>query len=257
MTKEIVLSVKKLKLKYKVETTENKYSFSEETIIKYSIFKGKEFSNEELDVIQDEENKNSLMNKAINYLSYQARSINEVKKYLIDKECSAELSEVIIQKIQDLGYLDDEALANSLLDYVIRTYKGPKVLEAKLVQKDIEEELIAKTVNKFNILREEEVLEQLLEKILPKYKSYPLKKQKILIYQKLLRDGFSSEAINKYLNSVSYIDESDDVLEKELKKLLNRYEVIDYKIKSSIISKLMNKGYDYSRIMECINNLNS
>jgi hypothetical protein len=38
MTNETVLSVKKLKTKYKVETTENKYSFSEDTIIKYSIF---------------------------------------------------------------------------------------------------------------------------------------------------------------------------------------------------------------------------
>ncbi|MCK9471210.1 MAG: RecX family transcriptional regulator [Bacilli bacterium] len=254
MTKELVLSVRKLKTKYRVETTENKYSFSEETIIKYSIFKGKELEKDELALIEAEENKNSLMNKAINYLSYQARSVNEVRKYLIDKECSLELAEVIIENIQNLGYLDDEALVNSLLDYVMRTRKGPRVLEEKLKQKMLDEDLISSTVRKYDYMKEEMVIEELLDNILPRYRNYPLKKQKLLLYQKLLRDGFSTEIITSNINSIEYIDESDEELEKELTKQINKYEVIDYKIRSQIISKLMNKGYEYSKIIELLNN---
>lgn len=255
MTKELIISVKKLKLKYRVETTENKYSFSEETIIKYSLFKGREISKEELELIEEEENKNSLLNKAINYLSYQARSVNEVRKYLIERECSAELATVIINKIIDLGYLNDESLANSLLDYVIRQKKGPNVLENKLVQKNIDEVLIKETINRYDYEIEKEVIADLVNNILLRYKSYPLKKQRLLIYQKLLRDGFNSEVINETLERIDLVDESSEELIRDLKKLVNKYDEIDYKIRTQIINKLMNKGYEYSRIIECLNNL--
>lgn len=253
MTKEIVLSVRKLKLKYKVETTENKYSFSEETIIKYSLFKGREITKEELDLILAEEIQFALMNKAINYLSYQARSVSEVRKYLIEKEATESIADVIIEKISNLGYLNDEALAKSLLDYVIRSKKGPRILEQKLTQKEIDEDLINSTIRKYSEELEEEVVADLLESLLPRYKTYPKKKQKMLVYQKLLRDGFSSEVINNYLNRANFIDESDEELLHDIKKLLNRYEEVDYKTRSKVINKLMNKGYEYSKIMECIN----
>lgn len=253
MTKEIVLSVRKLKLKYKVETTENKYSFSEETIIKYSLFKGREITKEELDLILAEEIQFALMNKAINYLSYQARSVSEVRKYLIEKEATESIADVIIEKISNLGYLNDEALVKSLLDYVIRSKKGPRILEQKLTQKEIDEDLINSTIRKYSEELEEEVVADLLESLLPRYKTYPKKKQKMLVYQKLLRDGFSSEVINNYLNRANFIDESDEELLHDIKKLLNRYEEVDYKTRSKVINKLMNKGYEYSKIMECIN----
>lgn len=255
MTNETVLSVKKLKTKYKVETTENKYSFSEDTIIKYSIFKGKSFNNKELELILEEENKNSLLNKTINYLSYQARSIGEVKKYLLDKECSPNLANEIIDKLISLGYLNDESLTNSLLDYVIRSKKGPKFLEEKLLTKGISEDLIKEVLDKYTEELEEEVLVELLDKITFKYKSYPVKKQKLLLYQKLLRDGFSSEVVNRLINKLKFIDESNDVLIKEIKKLLNKYDEIDYQVRNKIISKLMNKGYEYANIIECLENL--
>jgi len=255
MTKETVLSVRKLKTKYKVETTNNQYSFSEETIIKYSIFKGKIIDRAEFELIQAEEIRNNLMNKAINYLSYQARSINEVRRYLNDRDCSYELADEIIEKIKNLGYLDDEVLANSLYDYVVRSKKGPKILEEKLISKGVDEDIIRVTINNYTNVVEEEVLDNLLENILNRYKSYPKKKQKNLIYQKLLRDGFSSDVIGSKLNKTKFIDESNQELEKDLKKLLNKYDQLDYKIRSKIISKLINKGYEYPNIIECLENI--
>ena len=253
MIKETIISVRKLKFKYKVETTENKYSFSEETIIKYSLFKGREITKEELELILAEECQNSLINKVINYLSYQARSTSEIRKYLIQDEASEDIVEAIIEKISNLGYLDDEGLENSIFDYVVRSRKGPKVLEQKLIQKDIDEDLINSTIRKYNEEIEVQVVNELLENILPRYKTYPKKKQKMLVYQKLLRDGFSGEIINFYLNRANFVDESDEDLIRDLKKLQKRYEYVDYKTKQSIINKLMNKGYEYSKIIECIN----
>ena len=256
MTKELVISVKKLKHKYKVETTEGKYNFSEETIIKYSIFKGREFNKLEMDEILEEEESNSLMNKAINYLSYQARSEKEIIKYLIDKGSTEDLALKICDKIKELGYIDDNALAKSMLDYTIRTSKGPRVLEDKLSKKYLDEELTSKIVKSYTEEMEEDVLEDLLIKILPRYRSYPKKKQKLLIYQKLLRDGFSSEVVASSLNKVEFNDESDEELVKEIKSFIRKHEDnFDYNMKSKLISRLMNKGYEYSKINEALKSL--
>lgn len=255
MTKETVVSVKKLKTKYRVETTENKYSFTEDTIIKYSIFMGRVFEENELDAILAEEEFNVLTNRAINYLSYQPRSENEVRKYLLEKDATEELADKIIKRIKNLGYLDDEMLANSMLDYVIRNLKGPNVLRQKLTQKKLDEDLINKTIYKYTELQEEEVIDDLLRKIVERYKKNPKNKQKVLIYQKLIRDGFSSELVNYKLNKLEFVDESDERLIKDLKKLIRRVDEFNYEARSKIISKLMARGYEYNKILNALNNL--
>lgn len=253
MTKEIVLSVTKKKTKYHVVTTENRYTFQEETIIKYQIFKGNEFTNNEIQEILDEENTNSLFNKTINYLSYQARSINEVKKYLESKEASIEEIENIIEKLTDLNYLNDEIYAKSQLDYAIRTNKGPKYLEQKLVQKQVDESIIFETVRNYSYEIEATIIDNILDSLITKYKTNPIRKQKNKIYEKLLRDGFSSEVINEKINKINFIDESFETLIKDLKNLLRKHEQLDEKKRRSVIvSKLMNKGYDYSHIQEAM-----
>ena len=259
MTKELVISVKKLKYKYKVETTENKYYFSEETILKYSIFKDREFDEAELKEIVFEEEKNNLINKAINYLSYQARSINEIRKYLIKNECNEAVLEDIVEKIISLGYLDDEALGVSLLDYSKRTLKGPRFLENKLKEKMLEEDLIKRLTKEYTLDAEEAVVNELFFKIGARYSKYPLRKQKELIYAKLVRDGFSSEVINSLLARAEFIDQSNDTLDNEFRKLINKFmteDGLDSSSKQKIIQRLLAKGYDYSLIKAKFESLN-
>lgn len=255
MSSEKVLVVKKLKRNFQVETTEGKYKFSEDTIIKYQIFRDREFTKEELEVILKTEEFNSYLNRAINYLSFQLRSVNEIKKYLVSKECPINLIDDITKKIIELGYLDDERLANSFLDYSIRNLKGPNFLFQKLKEKLIEEKLIKNTISKYSEEIEIEVIEELLGKIANKYKKYPLRKQKQLVYQKLLRDGFSNELINSALNKFEFNDDSDEALNKDFRKAILKVENLDYKEKQKIISKLLQKGYEYSKIQEHFNSL--
>ena len=252
MTEEMIINIKKLKTKYVVETNLDKYDFSEETIIKYALFKGNKIPSELKEEILKEEEYNKLVNKTINFLSYQARSEAEVRSYLKEKNGEEELINKIITKIKNLGYLNDEAYALSVLDYIKRTFKGPNLLKQKLLEKGLNAELIYAVIEKYQENDEEEIIDKCLEKLKERYKKYPLNKQKALLYQKLIRDGFNSELVSRKINHLNLIDESIESLDSEILKFKRKYPILDYQTKNKLIKKLLAKGYDYSKISEAL-----
>ena len=146
MTDEVlILNLKRQGKNYKVETSIGEYRFSEDTIIRFLILKDKVFSKASFEDIISVENTNSLLNKTLNFLSYQQRSEGEIIKYLAEKASGEEI-ELIISKLESMGYLNDEAFGENLLDYAQRTGKGPRYLEERMQNKGLSEELISKFV---------------------------------------------------------------------------------------------------------------
>ena len=77
-------TVKKLNKKGMYELTINNvsYNVTEDLIVKYTLIKGKELSENELDLIKIEIANENLLLKVYNYISYQFRSEYEIIKYL-------------------------------------------------------------------------------------------------------------------------------------------------------------------------------
>lgn len=259
MIKEIkILSIEKKKNKYQVEVLLDekleKHNFSEETIIKYLIFKDKTFTDKEFETILNEEKLNVLFNKALKYLSYQSRSKEEMEKYLKEKEASVSQITTIIDKLTNLGYINDEDYINYCFDYVTRNLKGPEILAQKLKLKGIEEKLINDILKKYDEDLEREIALEVIQKQQTKNISLPKRKQKMNLYQKLLRDGFHNEIINSLINKIEFVDESDETLDNEIRKFRNKYnDISDYEVRTKLISKLLNKGYEYSQIISALN----
>lgn len=242
-----ILKVEKDKKKFIVKTSEGEYKFTEDIIVNYLVLKGKTFTEKEFKKIIKENGTDELFNKALNYISYQQRSEYEIYSYL--KEKGAESTEItkIIKKIKDFGYINDEALANYLLEYATLQKKGPKFLEKKLQEKRIAQDTINKTLLKYDEVLEREVVEILASKLVTKNTDKPVKVQKAHIYEKMMRDGFSSDVISYVINNLEFCDNSLDHLEKEIEKLQYKYRDLDeYKRKEKIIASLLRKGYDYS-----------
>ena len=65
---------------------EKEYVLLEDTIIKYMVFKDKEFTCEEFDEILVSEANFNALNSALNFISYQLRSEKEVINHLKKKE---------------------------------------------------------------------------------------------------------------------------------------------------------------------------
>ena len=244
-----IVEVKKNRKKYLVSTLNNDYSFEEDTIIKYGIFKNKEFTKDELENIIRDDQKNKILNIALFYLSFRNRTVFEVYTYLRKKDYSEQLVLSIIDRLKDLEYLNDRSFSLELIDYYIRINKGPKVIIEKLKQKGIDELIINETMVLYDDETVKNVIQTIIEKNINNNIQEPIKKQKQKLYNKLLRDGFSGSVILSMINQFEFIEDYEENLIKEIEKSKKRYSKYDEKImKNKIITSLLNKGYEYNVI---------
>ena len=243
--------------KYVIETNyeaDEEFTLDEDTIIKFGIFKGKEFTLPEFKKILKEIKIQKLFNKTLNYLSYSAHSKHEIYAYMDKYNQKGEYTQKdlmgIVARLKDLGYVDDEAYAKGIVNYY-RDTKGKTYIINFLKNKLVDNEIIDSVIDVYD--DEEEVAYKIIDKIHYQYRKYPISKQEILIKQKLLRDGFSLTSINHVIAKIELIDESDDTLDKDILKQIKKYENKDislYEKKQKILASLMNKGYSYSKINE-------
>jgi len=78
------------------------------------------------------------LNLALNYLSYQARTIQEMQKYIKKKGVSEEIVEKIIKILLDKNYLNDKEFARLFLEARIKTKPKSKfAFEYELRKKGI------------------------------------------------------------------------------------------------------------------------
>lgn len=246
-----VLSVEKKKKNYLVITDEDEFIVDEETLLKYQIFKDRTFKEEDFKKIFEEIEINKYFNKALKFLSYKSRSVNEVREYLKD----VNNKEVIIKRLEQLGYLDDEAYAKNMFEYCIRNYKGPNVLKSKLEEKGVSKELVIKYTDMFDYCLEKELIESVIKKYQEKESTKPVKALKLSLLTKFYHDGFNPEIAKQILGKVEFVDNSYETLQKDYQKQVNKYknkEISEYEKKQRIISYLMNKGYDYKKIKELV-----
>ena len=78
------------------------------------------------------------LNKALNYLSYQARTIQEMQNYLKKKEFTKDIVEKTIDILLDQNYLNDKEFAKLFIETRIKTKAKSKfAFEYELRQKGI------------------------------------------------------------------------------------------------------------------------
>ena len=187
-----------------------------------------------------------------NYISYQFRSEYEIKKYLYGLSANENQVNDIIIKLKSLNMIDDNYLSVSILNYCIAQLKGPKIYKNKLYERRIE------IIHNYNDNDQIEAINKSIEKNKDKNKKLPALKQKLLLTQKLLRDGFEEKYVYKLIDEVSFDDDTDEQLErliKEYEKLQIKYsKYTDYEKRNRIINNLMSKGYTYKQISKLINN---
>lgn len=263
MNKEIeIQSIEKSKKnkKYKIITNDNEYLFSEDIIIKYHLNKGNKYSKDEFFKIINDATLDTYFNKTLFYISNGLRSLLQVKKYIIDLIYKDKRSELlcyvdeIITRIITLGYIDDLLMANTLVEYYIDSLKSPLYIKQKLINKQIEDEIIKQSLLRYTKDIEEEIIKAKLEK--EKNTRFTPTKYKQYLKEKYIKNGFSYDLVSRLVEKIEVDDLSDNLIKNDYEKLVKRCLNKDYDIyeqRKYIYNSLLKKGYKSTQIKIMMN----
>ncbi|WP_010171003.1 RecX family transcriptional regulator [Bacillus coahuilensis] len=86
-----------------------KYAFSvdESVLTRFQLRKGLEIDEEDIHKIQQQDDIRKAINAAVHYLSFRMRSFKEIHDHLKEKEYEEVVIASAMEKIQELGYVND------------------------------------------------------------------------------------------------------------------------------------------------------
>jgi regulatory protein len=122
---------------------DGEYAFSLALIEAAKLRKGQSLTDAEIDALCGEDDVTRAVDYAANFLSYRPRSVAEVRRNLEKKDLPEAIIEQAIDRLQQLGYVDDVAFARYWLENR-DTFKprGPAALRYELRQKGVAEDII-------------------------------------------------------------------------------------------------------------------
>ena len=87
------------------------------------------------------------LQQAFGYLSFRARTEQELRRYLTQKGHPPETVEAVLGRLRDLHYLDDGVFAVSWVESRRRSHpRGPRLLRAELHQKGVAREVADRAI---------------------------------------------------------------------------------------------------------------
>lgn len=231
---------------------------TENTLLKHNLLNKDSLSKEEYKKIIKDNEYELLYLKAINYISYQMRTISEVKKRLQKDTQNVELINKIISELKSNRYLNDKEYVKEYINEKMEfDLVGPRYLKEKLIKKGIHFDLINDALLQYNEFIQYEKIYELVTKELKYKQKKPYQKTYLAFKQKLITKGFDLSIIESSLLSrkddiIDMIDE-EDLLSKDFSKIKDKYDLSKYDEKNKLIKKLLSKGHNYDLIKEFIN----
>lgn len=173
----------------------------DEVILRKELLLKKELTNEDYQNIFLETTFQEHYNACSKYISIRLRSTKEIEDYLKKREVTQEDMEIIIEKLQKLGLLNDEYFTECFIkDKLKFTTMGKYRIHQELKKHHIPSELIIK----YDYLMEEDILKEKINKIIEKKQKSNKKTDKFKLrnqlYHQLLNLGYPSQLVISTLN---------------------------------------------------------
>lgn len=217
----------------------------DDIILKSGLLFKKEITEEELDDLEKESQKQDAYYQILNLLSRKMRSKKEIRDYLEKKEIALEEQDRIIERLEKNRLLNDDLYARAYVqDRLLLSSDGPNKVRDYLFKQDISIEIIDKYIENYP---EEDIYAKAEKIILKKAKSntnksgYALKQQIIL---DMINLGYDKGLVMDILDCVS-IESNSKAVTKEYQKIQRRlsakYQGED--LERQIYYKLRSKGF--------------
>jgi len=171
--------------------------------------KGQTLTAEEITLLTHEDAINQAVNRAIDFLSYRPRSSEEVRQNLVKKDIPETVVSIAMERVQNLGYLDDMAFARFWIENR-DTFKprAPRALRFELRQKGIGDDILDPLFEE--ILDVEDSAYRVAVKQIRQYKGKTRQEFKQKLSGKLQRRGFDYGIIKDVIQRLfEELDESE------------------------------------------------
>ncbi|AIO18793.1 Regulatory protein RecX [Candidatus Izimaplasma bacterium HR1] len=258
-----IIGLRKLKNdRYIIEIEEKgtkvPHIITENTIIKHNLLSKDTLTKEEYKKIIKDNEYELLYLKAINYISYQMRTISEVKKHLNKDTKNNTLITKIIDELKKNRYLNDKEYVQQFVNEKKEfDLVGPRYIKEKLIQKGIHFDLISEALLSYNEHIQFDKIYQLISKEIKYKQKKPYQKVYLSLKQKLITKGFNLNIIESSLLSrkddIKLMIDEEDLLKKDYLRVKDKYDLSIYEEKNRLIKKLMSKGHNYETVKVFIN----
>jgi regulatory protein len=160
--------------------------------------------------LNPEKARSKTFDRAVNLLTYKARSIRELRERLLEKQWTNEqIVDEVIEKLKFYGYLNDETFAKNLASSKIRQKPmGKRLLQQKLAAKKLDKETVENALEKaFADTPEDQLIDQAIAKRL-RLKGKPQDRDEAKkFYDYLLRQGFSYDLVSSKMRELARVEE--------------------------------------------------
>lgn len=234
---------------------DDEYAFSvdEDILIRFALKKGMELSNQEIFEIKYAEQVAKAYKDAIQFLAFRMRAIEEVRTHLQNKDWDENIIQLVIQKLIEQKYLDDQEFAIAYINtYKHSGKKGPERLRNELQQKGIDENVIETALENYNKNEQLEHAVQLGEKYVTKHRQVAQKLLKQRLTHYLRTRGFPLSIVNQAVKEIEIEKDEEEewqALKIQGDKAHRRYHHLEeYEYKQKMKQFLYRKGFPFSLI---------
>ena len=150
----------------------------------------------------------SAFDRAVRFLSYRPRSIEEVRRHLVKNKVPDSQIAVVIERLQQRGYADDMEFARFWISNRDRFKPmGSRALRYELRQKGVEDDIVNATLAEVD---ENESAYRAAQARLPRYRGYTRQAFRQKLSGMLRRRGFGEYTINDvFLQLQAELEERD------------------------------------------------
>lgn len=181
------------------------FGADEDLVVNYRLVPGRVISKNDLNHLIFEAEIGKLMERMYGLFSVRQRSEKEVRNYLRNlsfkrkikdqEEISRVVMDLLIERLKQKGLINDLEFAKAWVEARRKSkQKGIIALKQELYQKGVDRETIEEVLSsKYQILGEEEMAREALEKKMKSWKNLPPRELKKKATEFLMRRGFSYE----------------------------------------------------------------
>ncbi len=219
----------------------------DQVIIFFQLTINHEVNDTLLNKVVELNNKWDVFYVALKSLNSRAKSIKEMKNYLVKKEYPLEYIDFAIDELKNKKYLDDRIFTKSYIqNQIITTSRGPYRIVKELHDKGVDSDIIEDEIGAFD----KDIQIEKINKIINKSIKSNHTRGGVVLKNKIISDlitlGYEYSIINSIIDTYTFKNDKE-MIEREYnklyKKLSSKYsgKELEYKIKE----KLYQKGLYY------------